>query len=108
MPYPMPRPAKWTSTGPGKDSEAVLTITDDGKGFDPDVAESAPFSGHFGLAILRYRTEGLRGRFDVESEAGCGVTIRSGIPTESAGAPSDEFKTATFALSGAEAKEAAS
>ena len=51
-------------------AEAVLQITDDGKGFG-DVDPLGPFQpGHIGLASMRERTELLHGRLDIGSRPG--------------------------------------
>ena len=85
-------------------SEATieLCISDDGKGFDQSGVNNAPLTGHFGLANLRYRTEALRGTFDIESQLELGTTIRSTIPTESPGAGPGEVLATTVLLTAAE------
>lgn len=54
--------------------EAVLTVTDDGRGFDPD----APSTG-FGLEGLRQRLALVAGRVDVASSPG-GTTLIARLP----------------------------
>ena len=81
-----------------KESEVDLAIADNGKGFDPGIVEATPLSGHFGLASLRYRAEGLGGTFEIESWLDGGVTLRSRIPTQTAGAGCDEVQTATVVI----------
>jgi signal transduction histidine kinase/ligand-binding sensor domain-containing protein len=51
--------------------EVSLTISDDGRGFDPDVA---PAAGHFGLQGMRERASAL-GSFSLESRPGGGTRI---------------------------------
>lgn len=54
-------------------AEAVLRVTDDGKGFG-DVNPLGPHEpGHIGLASMRERTELLHGRLAIESRPGCTV-----------------------------------
>jgi signal transduction histidine kinase len=53
----------------------VLTVTDDGSGFDA----GHPAAGT-GLANMRARADEFGGRFAVTSSAGSGTTIRFGIP----------------------------
>ncbi len=50
---------------------ATLTVSDDGRGFDP---ASVP-SGHMGLHIMRERLECVAGRLEVDSAPGEGTTI---------------------------------
>jgi signal transduction histidine kinase len=59
-----------------KESEAVLEVEDDGKGFDPSAVRG---KGH-GLTNLDARARALNGRLDIESEAGSGTTVRVLIP----------------------------
>ncbi|MBC7265267.1 MAG: sensor histidine kinase [Chloroflexi bacterium] len=61
-----------------RDEGAVtLRVADDGLGFDP----LAPRAGtHLGLWSMRERVEQLGGRFEVESTAGRGTTVRVIIP----------------------------
>jgi signal transduction histidine kinase len=58
---------------------AVLTIGDDGVGFN--VEEQAQSVGH-GLANMRTRAEELNGTFAVESSPGEGTQIRLKLPTD--------------------------
>ena len=81
------------------ESEVGLTIADNGKGLNPESVEEAARTGHFGLGSLRYRTEGLGGKFEIHSEVGQGVTIRAMIPTASPGTGSREVKTNHVLLS---------
>jgi signal transduction histidine kinase len=53
------------------DGAVVLTVQDDGKGFDP--AESFP--GHLGLYSMRERAEGLGGTLAIESAPGAGTRV---------------------------------
>jgi signal transduction histidine kinase len=54
-----------------------LTVTDDGTGFDPDLAQS---NGHYGLTILRERTQELRGDMQITSAPGAGTSLHFEIP----------------------------
>jgi len=53
-----------------------LTVSDDGKGFDPDQIAS----GGLGLINMRERTRQLNGTFALDSEPGRGTTVRVTIP----------------------------
>ena len=58
------------------DGEVVLTVRDDGVGFDP--AESHP--GHFGLETMRERATRIGAELSVESAPGAGTTVRVQVP----------------------------
>jgi two-component system sensor histidine kinase DegS len=51
-----------------------LSITDDGKGFDPEAAQGAA-EGHFGLVGMRERAQSI-GDLQVDSRPGQGTTIK--------------------------------
>ncbi len=59
------------------DTDLVLEIRDNGRGFDP---ATTPREGHFGLANMRDRAVGLGGTMLVESAAGGGTHIIVRIP----------------------------
>lgn len=56
--------------------QAQVTVTDDGRGFDPRPPATA--NGHFGLSIMRARAARLGGALDIETapNRGTRVTIR--------------------------------
>jgi signal transduction histidine kinase len=59
------------------DDEVILTIRDDGVGFDPEDARGRAARGEsFGLLGIRERVELLGGRVDIRSQPGQGSTIR--------------------------------
>jgi PAS domain S-box-containing protein len=57
-------------------SELVLSVSDDGKGFDP---ASAP-RGRWGMTTMRERAEAAGGRLSVDSSLGQGTTVRAAVP----------------------------
>jgi two-component system, NarL family, sensor kinase len=57
----------------------VLTVSDDGPGFDPAVA-LGPVDGHIGLALLTDAAEGAGGRLELRSRAGRGTTVTMTLP----------------------------
>jgi len=59
-----------------KDGELVLSVSDDGKGFDP---ASAP-RGRWGMTTMRERAEAAGGRLSVDSSLGQGTTVRAAVP----------------------------
>jgi len=62
----------------------VLTVTDDGPGFDPDAA-LGPVDGHIGLALLTDAAEGAGGRLEIRSRPGRGTTVRVVLPLAETG-----------------------
>lgn len=59
--------------------QLVLTVQDDGVGFDPD---HVPRVGrqHFGLLVMRERVESLGGRLAIRSNVGNGTIITATLP----------------------------
>jgi signal transduction histidine kinase len=55
----------------------TLSVTDDGKGFDPNRIGG---SGGLGLISMRERARQLNGTFECNSEPGRGTTVRVTIP----------------------------
>jgi signal transduction histidine kinase len=55
----------------------TLTVTDDGKGFDPELAQG---TAHHGLRNLHMRAADAAGTFAVRSSPGGGTTITAAIP----------------------------
>ncbi|MDO8290284.1 MAG: sensor histidine kinase [Parvibaculum sp.] len=55
---------------------AVLTISDDGEGFDPHKTEP----GHLGLLTMRERAEALGGTFEISTISGEGTTVTVTLP----------------------------
>jgi signal transduction histidine kinase len=62
----------------GKD-EVILTVSDDGCGFEPGAAAGADPT-HFGLQGMRGRARRLHGEFHIESTPGRGTIVRASIP----------------------------
>jgi signal transduction histidine kinase len=58
------------------DDEVVLTIHDDGKGFNPDM----PRSGHFGIQGMRERLSLLGGSLIVKAGVGQGAIVTASLP----------------------------
>jgi signal transduction histidine kinase len=54
----------------------VLTVADDGKGFDP----TAEFPGHLGQRSMRERAEAIGARLSVTSQPGAGTEVRLELP----------------------------
>jgi signal transduction histidine kinase len=56
----------------------LLTVRDDGVGFDPDARSIA--SRRLGLVSMRERIEAIGGTFEIVSAPGRGTTVRAAIP----------------------------
>ncbi|RME90323.1 MAG: PAS domain S-box protein [Anaerolineae bacterium] len=54
----------------------LLSVHDDGRGFDPDELPRLVAEGHLGLRQMRERVEALGGRFEVRSAPGEGTEVR--------------------------------
>ena len=64
-------------------AEVVLRISDDGVGFDPEVAGMGPEKWpHFGLAGMRERAEAVGGRVAWHSRLGAGSEVELRVPVE--------------------------
>ncbi len=61
-----------------RDGQAVVSVTDDGVGFDLRGAKM----GSYGLLGMRYRVEGEGGLLIVESTPGAGTTLSATLPLE--------------------------
>lgn len=62
------------------EGEALLTVTDDGKGFAPASLGGPRPEGGFGLWAMRERLAQCGGALQVESSPGLGTTIRAQVP----------------------------
>jgi two-component system sensor histidine kinase UhpB len=58
-----------------KSDELILSVEDNGKGFDPRLVSSG-----FGVAGMRERVQGLGGHFELNSRVGFGVQIQASLP----------------------------
>jgi signal transduction histidine kinase len=72
----------------------IISVTDDGAGFDPAVARRRTQEG-MGLMGMTRRASWLGGRVDVTSQPGGGTTIRIQVPLEAPSAPGEGDLTAT-------------
>jgi signal transduction histidine kinase len=81
----------------------VVTIEDDGKGFDVDETfRSAEERGHFGVVGMRERAEAASGHLVMRSEPGKGSIVRASIPYRLEG-----VRAAVESVRGAEVEERA-
>lgn len=67
----------------GTDSHIVLTVRDDGLGFDT----TTDHRGHYGLVGMTERAEVIGGRLELESTPGAGTVVRAFVPRQQSGAP---------------------
>jgi signal transduction histidine kinase len=65
----------------------LVTIGDDGAGFDPDRVKSTPRPGHVGLTSMSERATMADGWCRVDSHPGSGTTVRFWLPTKEADEP---------------------
>ena len=61
----------------GDEHNCVMTLTDDGRGFD---VESPDFRWSHGLWGMRQRAEGVGGQLDIKSRVGVGTTLSVAVP----------------------------
>lgn len=61
-------------------SETILTISDQGAGFNPEAIKE--WDEHLGLKSIRERVDSLEGKLNIESSPGEGTRIRVEVPME--------------------------
>ncbi|MDT5327719.1 MAG: two-component system, NarL family, sensor kinase [Mycobacterium sp.] len=62
----------------------VLTVADDGAGFEPSIVEQRVAEGHIGLASLQARFDSMGGAMAIESKIGQGTVVTVTSPPEPA------------------------
>lgn len=62
----------------------VLSVTDNGVGFDPDVLQRRVAEGHIGLASLMVGVDALEGSVDINTAPGAGTTVTVTLPNRPA------------------------
>jgi signal transduction histidine kinase len=68
----------WIDVARDGDRALVVTVRDDGQGFDP--LPTSPAYGHFGLRGMRERAEEFGGALTIASSPGQGTTITLALP----------------------------
>jgi signal transduction histidine kinase len=63
-----------------QDGRLLITISDNGRGFDADQSGTSRLGGGNGLRIIRERVSGLGGNFRMESAPGRGTTLFYSFP----------------------------
>lgn len=61
-----------------RDGVLDVAVTDDGRGFSPEAAAEA--GHHFGLHIMKERSQEVGGELDIRSAPGQGTTVRLRVP----------------------------
>ena len=59
--------------------QVAVEVRDDGRGFVEEDVRGGTRAGHFGLAVMRERTERLGGRLAIESRPGGGTVVRATV-----------------------------
>ncbi len=67
----------WVEASSGRDGTLVLTVRDNGRGFDASAGASL---GHQGLVNMRSRADGIGATLEIASSAGEGTTIAITLP----------------------------
>jgi signal transduction histidine kinase len=60
-----------------EDEKIIVTILDDGVGFDIDRPRD---ERHFGLELMSERVASIGGALDIRSQPDCGVTVEASFP----------------------------
>jgi two-component system, NarL family, sensor kinase len=66
------------------DDRIVLTVADDGAGFEPSIVEQRVAEGHIGLASLQARFDSMGGAMAIESKINQGTVVTVTSPPEPA------------------------
>lgn len=68
------------------DNELIITVKDDGKGFDPKIVEerSSNLESGRGFFNMYERTEYINGNLEIQSDPGKGTTVRLTVPVRNA------------------------
>ena len=73
-----------------KGDRIVMTIDDDGTGFDPAIVAQYVADGHIGLGSLLARFDAMGGAMDIDSRVGYGTTVRVTSPPEPVTSPGQQ------------------
>jgi two-component system NarL family sensor kinase len=68
----------------------VLTVADDGRGFDPEIVGRSVAAGHIGLGSLLARFEAMGGSMRITSHPGQGTQVTATSPPETAADPIEQ------------------
>ncbi len=70
------------ASGAGRGAVLVVTVSDDGVGFDPVRATAPDRPGHLGTTLLREIAEDTGGSLELETAPGAGTTWRLRVPVD--------------------------
>ena len=73
-----------------KGNRIILTIADDGRGFDPAVVSQYVADGHIGLGSLLARFDAMGGAMDIDSRNGYGTQVTVTSPPEPVNPPREQ------------------
>jgi two-component system, NarL family, sensor kinase len=65
-----------------KGERIILTIADDGTGFDPAIVSQYVADGHIGLGSLLARFDAMGGAMDINAQIGYGTQVTATSPPE--------------------------
>lgn len=65
-----------------EDDEFLLSIKDDGAGFDLDWSRYGTGGHHMGILLMRERVEAIGGTFEIMSRRGWGTVVKARIPLD--------------------------
>ena len=75
-------PAKSPSGCSARATACVLTVADDGAGFEPSIVDQRVAEGHIGLASLQARFDAMGGAMTIDSTVGRGTVVTVTSPPE--------------------------
>ena len=61
-------------------NDVVLTVADDGSGFDPDIVATSLAQGHIGLGSLLARFDAMGGSMHIDAHPGRGAQVTAVSP----------------------------
>ncbi|MFW6082645.1 MAG: ATP-binding protein, partial [Chloroflexota bacterium] len=65
-----------------RDGELCLSVSDDGRGFDPGLVEDFVHQGHYFFHDVEIRAKQLEGSFSIDSQPGKGARLEIVVPVE--------------------------
>jgi len=81
-----------------QDAAVVLSIVDDGVGFDVANPKESTLTGHFGMTNLKERIEAVEGTLEVISKESEGTKLHANVPVEPTTTRSTEVSSTTYRL----------
>jgi signal transduction histidine kinase len=81
-----------------QDAAVLLSIVDDGVGFDVANPKESTLTGHFGMTNLKERIEAVEGTLEVISKESEGTKLHANVPVELTTPRSTEVSSTTYRL----------